>query len=394
MKNKLQKPYVWLLILLVGFPQISETIYTPSLPELTSLLHTTGNKVQQTLSIYFIGFSLGVLLWGILCDKIGRRSSMLFGISIYIVGSLACFLASKIEVLLFARFIQALGASAGSIVTQTVMRDIYDDRKRPQVFAKISAVLAFSPAIGPFLGGTIAEYGSVGCVFLSLVFIGVMAIVLTYIGLNETRPSLFHQKSVLSVANRMLRDQKIWIYASLIGIINGIIFSYYAEMPFIFLNQLGFSSMQYGLVGLIVALGTFLGAIICKKISPKMESTNVMSIGYLILFIGLILFLIINYLELNPYYSAIGFSCSIFFIMCGIAVSLPPCLSNALLDYKDSLGISGAFLGLLYYLIVSFITEGMSLLHNGNIATLPYYLLGLTACLMLLTIGLKCENRK
>lgn len=64
MKKIFREPSVWLLIFLVGFPQISETIYTPSLPELASIMHATGNQIQQTLSIYFIGFALGVLCWG------------------------------------------------------------------------------------------------------------------------------------------------------------------------------------------------------------------------------------------------------------------------------------------------------------------------------------------
>ena len=91
MKNILKEPSIWLLIFLVGFPQVSETIYTPSLPELASSLSATGNQIQQTLSIYFLGFAIGVLIWGILSDRIGRRPSMLYGISIYTLGSIACY---------------------------------------------------------------------------------------------------------------------------------------------------------------------------------------------------------------------------------------------------------------------------------------------------------------
>ena len=164
MKQIFKEPSIWLLIFLVGFPQISETIYTPSLPELAENLNATGNEMQQTLSIYFFGFALGVLLWGILSDKIGRRPSMLYGIVMYIVGSIGCLLSYNVELLLLSRVIQAAGAAAGSIVTQTVMRDCYDDSRRPQMFAKISAVLAFSPAIGPLMGSIIAQYCGVSYV--------------------------------------------------------------------------------------------------------------------------------------------------------------------------------------------------------------------------------------
>ena len=113
MKNK-KKSFIWLIIFFVGFPQISETIYTPSLSELALYYKVTGNQIQQTLSIYFVGFSLGVFLWGMLSDFIGRRPSMIIGIVVYIIGSFLCLYAIDLQVLLFARFVQALGAAVGS----------------------------------------------------------------------------------------------------------------------------------------------------------------------------------------------------------------------------------------------------------------------------------------
>ena len=63
MKNeKVSVPSLLLMIILVAFPQISETIYTPSLPDISKALHVSNNEVQLTLSVYFAGFALGVFL--------------------------------------------------------------------------------------------------------------------------------------------------------------------------------------------------------------------------------------------------------------------------------------------------------------------------------------------
>ena len=64
-----------------------------------------------------------------------------------------CFITNSIEVLLVSRFIQAFGASAGSVVTQTILRESVEGHKRHVMFAQISAVIAFTPAIGPLIGG-------------------------------------------------------------------------------------------------------------------------------------------------------------------------------------------------------------------------------------------------
>ena len=73
-------PSLLLMIVLVAFPQISETIYTPSLPDIAAALDVANSSVQLTLSIYFIGFAFGVFCWGWISDFIGRRPAMLGGL--------------------------------------------------------------------------------------------------------------------------------------------------------------------------------------------------------------------------------------------------------------------------------------------------------------------------
>lgn len=395
MKKIIQEPSVWLLIFLVGFPQVSETIYTPSLPELVIMLRATGNQVQETLSVYFLGFALGTLLWGILSDKIGRRPSMLSGILMYILGSVGCLMSDTVDMLLLSRIVQACGAAAGSVVTQTVMRDCYDDARRPHIFAKVSAVLAFSPAVGPLLGSLIAQYYGVKYVFATLVLLGLIAAFFTYFGLNETRPDSSRGKyNIIAVAKRMLFDKHIWLFGSFIGIINGIIFSYYGEAPFIFINHFNFSVVQYGCLGFAIALSSFVGAVVGKKLITCYSYISVMRIGYSAMALGMLLFIVVAGINILVVFQIVGIIIGIFLIMAGIGISLPSCLSNALINYKNSLGIAGALLGLFYYLIVGLSTWGISLLHNNSIITLPLYMLSLTAILMLLTFVLDNKRKE
>lgn len=79
-----------LLVCLVGFPQISETIYTPSLTEIATSYGVSLNLAQMTLSIYFLAFAVGVFFWGVSSDFLGRRKAMNFGIFIYILGCFVC----------------------------------------------------------------------------------------------------------------------------------------------------------------------------------------------------------------------------------------------------------------------------------------------------------------
>src|SRR5699024_4544021 len=109
-------PSILLIIVLVGFPQISESIFTPVLPQLSTNMNVSASTAQLTMSIYFIAFALGVFFWGQLSDKIGRRKAMNLGIIVYLLGNIGLYFSPRFKLLLVSRFIQALGSSVGSVV--------------------------------------------------------------------------------------------------------------------------------------------------------------------------------------------------------------------------------------------------------------------------------------
>jgi MFS family permease len=68
-----------LVTALLMFPQIVETIYSPALTDISRYFSVSAAKAAQTLSLYFIGFAVGVLFWGRFSDRHGRRPALLAG---------------------------------------------------------------------------------------------------------------------------------------------------------------------------------------------------------------------------------------------------------------------------------------------------------------------------
>ena len=379
MQRKISTPSILLFIILVGFPQISETIYTPSLPDIARQLGASNNAIQLTISIYFLGFAFGVFCWGRLSDSIGRRPAMLWGILVYGIGSLGCYLSSSVEWLLASRFIQAFGASTSSVVTQTILRESIDGAKRHAVFAQISAALAFTPALGPLIGGWVDQSFGFRAVFLTLVLMSAAIWAYTWTSLPETRVTAASKINTLSVAKRLLFDRRVWGFGFLIGATNGILFSYYAEAPFIFIEFFQMSPGRFGFFGIFVALSSILGAMLSRKLLTKLQAEQIIVIGTLITMVGA--------LGLTAL-AAIGIKVTlvdlmlmvacIFILLLGIGMAIPNCLSLALTSYTDVLGTAGAIFGLGYYVVVSLITTGMSVLHNGSLMIMPLYFLGLS----------------
>lgn len=277
-------PSIFLIITLVGFPQISETIYSPALPDIVTALKTTDELVQWTLSIYFLGFALGVFFWGRLSDHFGRRPTMLLGIIIYGLSSLACFLSNSIEWLLCYRFFQAFGASVGSVVTQTIMRESFEGKDRQKLFSAIGIALSLTPALGPFIGGYINEWFDWRANFTVLVILSVLIFFYTLFRLPETRtkqpPSVVKSPiKLFEVGLRLLKDKRVLGSTWLIAAVNGILFSYYAEAPFIFIEIIGISPSQYGWLGVFIGSAAMLGSVISHRLSGRLSTDELILLG-------------------------------------------------------------------------------------------------------------------
>ncbi|MEB2298992.1 multidrug effflux MFS transporter [Lysinibacillus xylanilyticus] len=382
--KKYVAPSLLLMIVLVAFPQISETIYTPSLPDISDALNASNRSVQLTLSIYFIGFAMGVFCWGWLSDFIGRRPAMLGGLIFYGIGSFMCFYAETITFLLISRFIQAFGAATGSIITQTILRESVSGSKRHAMFAQISAVIAFTPAVGPLIGGWVDQALGFRAVFFVLVAMSILLFIYAYFRLPETTDKSTRKRiAIFPVVKRMISSPRVLVFGLLIGGINGVLFSYYAEAPFIFIDHFNLSPGLYGFLGIIVALASIIGAMISKRLVCKYQPEKVIHLGCFIMTVGSFLLLIVSILPMPTIVLLMGILATIFITLLGSGMALPNCLSLALVNFQDVIGTAGAIFSLGYYLLVSFITSGMSLLHNGSLMMMPLYFFILTMILFI-----------
>ncbi|MDA4470033.1 MFS transporter, partial [Escherichia coli] len=127
----------------------------------------------------------GVLLWGRLADRIGRRPALLCGLGVFAVAALGGLMAGSFGQVLLAQALAAVGAAAASVVTQTVLRDHLQGPALAQAFSWIGMALALSPAIGLALGTLlVAANGYVG-VQSGLLLIAALLAVACLAGLRE-----------------------------------------------------------------------------------------------------------------------------------------------------------------------------------------------------------------
>lgn len=391
-------PAIWLIVLIVGLPQLSETVYTPSLPDIADSMNVSEAMVEYTLTIYLLGFAIGTLFWGILSDKIGRKLCVLAGLLIFILGCIGCFYATTITELMISRFIQALGGSIGSIIGQAICRDAFQGAALGKAYSSIGAALAVFPAVGPVMGGLIAQHFGWSSIFLFLTSFALILTMLVIKYLPETHHAENRKSiSVMTIAKSLLCNIKVLGFGLIVAACNGIAFSYFAEGSFYFIKILGLSASQYGLSFVPIALVTMTGGIVSKHLHNWYTSQTIMRYSLRLLAIATLLFSITAFAFV--YYALFSSQTMIFaaifmqmLTMFNICIITSNALALALVDYKWCTGTASSLFGFFYYLFISFFTFGMGYLHNGTLLAMPLYFFALS-CLMLLVEKYMLRNQ-
>lgn len=373
-------PALWLMTLIVGLPLLSETVYTPSLPEIAHSLGVSDSMVEYTLTIYLFGFAVGTLFWGKVSDIFGRKPCLLLGLGIYVLGCVGCYFSSSIEGLMISRFIQAFGGSTGSVLGQAMTRDAFHGAALGKVYASISSAMTIFPAIGPVIGGLIAQNFHWSMVFAFLIFCGALVWGCVAINLPETHSKTHRQPiAILKTLQQMIADRQVIGFCLLVAGCNGIGFSYYAEGSFYLIDILHLSPSLYGCTFIAISIAAMTGGLVSRRLQGHYSSFAILRLGLWIVFGSGCLFMagiLFSQLVLLPEAFLIGFTVMcMMFIMGGCLIITSNSLSAALVHYKHCIGTASSLFGFSYYCIISLLTGGMGMLHNDTLLPMPFYFL-------------------
>jgi MFS transporter, DHA1 family, multidrug resistance protein len=175
-----------LLSVLTGIGPLTVDMYLASMPDIGRLLGATTAQVQLTISFYLIGFAMGQVLYGPLSDRHGRRPVMLGALTIYMVATLACALAPNIELLLAARFFQAIGGAGTVVLARAVVRDIYEGTRVGRELSIMATIMALAPIVAPLIGGVLQTFFGWRSNFVVLLGFGMGATAAVWLLLPET----------------------------------------------------------------------------------------------------------------------------------------------------------------------------------------------------------------
>ncbi|MDQ6522464.1 multidrug effflux MFS transporter [Nocardioides sp. LHD-245] len=160
----------------------------PAFPEMGRELGAGTEALQLIVTVYLGSFALMSVFHGPLSDAVGRRPVMAAGIVVYVLASLGCALADSLPVLLVFRALQGLSAGGATIVSRTVIRDLFDGPQAQRLMSRVAIIFGLAPAIGPLLGGVLLQVGPWPLIFAFQAGLGVLLVLAVVFLLPETHP--------------------------------------------------------------------------------------------------------------------------------------------------------------------------------------------------------------
>ncbi len=361
---------VLILGILTALAPFSIDMYLPGFPAIAKSLHTTTEKVSLSLSGFFIGFSVGQLLYGPLLDRFGRKNPLYVGLVIYIIASIGCYFVGSIQMLIGFRFLQAIGSCAATVAAMAMVRDIFPLKDNAKVFALLILILGLSPMLAPTVGGYITAAFGWRLIFVILTGIAVLILLTVIFFLPESyQPDPSYSLKPVPIISSfwlVIKNPQFFTYALCGAVAFSALFSYLAASPFVFMDVYGLSSKAYGLIFALLSVGLIGSSQVNSMLIRKFKSEQIVNVSLSCLVIVSILFLVGSvYGWLNMY----GIIVLIFAVLCCVGITYPNTSALSLAPFTKNAGTAAALLGAVQMTIGTFTSIVVSMFKSRS--TIP-----------------------
>ena len=292
---------LFFLVIISAFPPLTIDLYLPALPQMVEVFNTDRSMVNLTLSSYFVTYAIGLLFWGPLSEKFGRKPILLIGLAGYMVASILCAMTNSIEQLIGARVFQAFVGSAITVIATAIVKDLYDGREREKIMATIMSLVIIAPMVAPVFGAFLLKIASWRMMFVTLAIFGAFASVLACCYRetleNKYQGSIFRSWGRMGVVMKNRSFVKLLVIFSIIPMA---LMGFLAAGSYIYIDHFGLTEQQFSYAFAFNALCASFGPTIYMKLSYRMPVQKVISGCFALLALAGIFTLTIG--DLSPWF--------------------------------------------------------------------------------------------
>ncbi|MBX3525199.1 MAG: multidrug effflux MFS transporter [Rhodoblastus sp.] len=332
--------------IMIAIGPLSLSLYTPALPTLVTAFGTTPAAVKFSLTVYFLGFCLAQLLCGPLSDAFGRRPVALAFFLIYFLGSIVDLLAPTIEILQVGRALQGVGAAAGIATSRALVRDLFVGQTSARIMNRIGLFVGLVPAVSPAIGGTLLTVAHWRSIFLLMFAYAIVVVVMVWIFLPETNSAQdrahAHPFRIVGNYGTLIRDRRFMGPATLMAFVLGGVYTLPSLMPFVLIDKLGLSPLQYAAIVLVQTGALLVGNLFVGRLLRRVNARELVPVGIVIIVVAGAGFAAVRLFS-APYIAAFAIPSAIWSF--GLPFVTPGTMTSALSHFPRIAGAASSLIG-------------------------------------------------
>lgn len=288
---------------------LATDFYVPAMPDMVNVLLTTHYMVKLTVTVFMLGLAFSPLVFGPLSDRFGRRPVLLFCAGLGLLGTLFCWAAPEINILILGRLLQGIGLGGALSLARTIGSDLFEKHEFAQVAGVLSLCSSIGPAIAPVIGGYIhAQFGwrSIFMLLTALVSISFIAIIKKVPETIAKRDlQALQLRDMVNNYRELLVNRRFMCNTILAGLTISTLILFGVLSTFILQNEYHLTSMQYGWIMMLVTAASVLSRtaniIMLRKKSPE----QCINIGLGIMLSGASIAVLMSLLQMHFFMSII-----------------------------------------------------------------------------------------
>jgi DHA1 family bicyclomycin/chloramphenicol resistance-like MFS transporter len=296
-----------LLAAIIAISPLAIDMYLPAMPVLANALNTDISMVQNTLSIYLLGYALGLLFFGPLADQYARRKLVFVGIIGFSVISLMLPFVDTIEQFLSLRFVQAFISSAATVVVPGTIREYYG-KNTAKGLSYVSMIMMLAPMIAPSIGSVLLVLHSWQLIFFVLAGYSILVFLLTIKYLPEKKTSPTKYVSFLGSYRIVLSCQRARFDLITSMVVSLAFFSYITAIPFIYLTIYSVSELMFSFLFALNVLGLMSAHFINTRLVTRKGSRVMLRWGVMVAIASAIALIAVSYWQLPIIYTVLTLS--------------------------------------------------------------------------------------
>jgi DHA1 family bicyclomycin/chloramphenicol resistance-like MFS transporter len=335
-----------LLAALSAVAPLTTDMYLPSLPDIARQLGASTAQVQLTISAYLIGFAVGQIFYGPVSDRHGRKPVLIVAVVLYCAASLVCALSTSIEMLIVARFAQALGGSGGAVLARAIVRDLYSGARAGRELSVIGVVMALAPVLAPLVGGVLQTGFGWRSIFITLVAAGLVCGCFVWLRFSETLAARAAEPVSLAGMLRsyrvVARDRAFLAYLGIGTASYAGLFAWISGASFVLQNLYGLTPFHFGIAFAIGSAGFMSGTLLAARLLGRIGIDGVLGVGSCFVTAGGLGMVVAVALGFT---SALSIVLPMAVYLAGLGMVLPQSIAGALTPFPERAGAASALLG-------------------------------------------------